>query len=114
MLLTRLKLDYFGKFSGKELELKPGINLIYGENEAGKSTLHAFIKGILFGIERLRGGGEVKEDTYTRYLPWEYPVPMVDRWILRLIIKNTVCKEVSMLMTSHLSYLNLRLGENLS
>ena len=74
MLLTRLKLDYFGKFTNKELELKPGINLIYGENEAGKSTLHAFIKGILFGIERLRGrGARSKEDTYTRYLPWEYP-----------------------------------------
>lgn len=74
MLLTRLKVDYFGKFSGKEIELKPGINLIYGENEAGKSTLHTFIKGMLFGIERLRGrGASTKEDTYTRYLPWEYP-----------------------------------------
>ena len=52
MLITRLKVNYFGKFSDKEIELKPGINLIYGENEAGKSTLHAFIRGMLFGIER--------------------------------------------------------------
>lgn len=74
MLITRLKLDYFGKFSGREIELKPGINIIYGENEAGKSTLHAFIKGMLFGIERLRGRGAAsKEDTYNRYLPWDYP-----------------------------------------
>jgi len=74
MLITRLKLDYFGKFSGKEIELKPGINIIYGENEAGKSTLHAFIKGMLFGIERLRGRGAAsREDLYTRYLPWDYP-----------------------------------------
>lgn len=74
MLLTKLKVDYFGKFTGKEIELKPGINLIYGENEAGKSTLHTFIKGMLFGIERLRGRGAAsKEDTYTRYLPWKYP-----------------------------------------
>ncbi len=74
MLIRRLKLDYFGKFSDKEIELKPGINLIYGENEAGKSTLHTFIKGMLFGIERLRGRGSAsKEDTYTRYLPWDYP-----------------------------------------
>ncbi len=55
MLFTKLRLDYFGKFSGKEIELQPGINLIYGENEAGKSTVHTFIKGMLFGIERLRG-----------------------------------------------------------
>lgn len=74
MLITKLKPDYFGKISGKEILLKPGINLIYGENEAGKSTLHTFIKGMLFGIERLRGRGAAsKEDIYTRYLPWDYP-----------------------------------------
>lgn len=74
VFITRLKLEYFGKFSGREIELKPGINIIYGENEAGKSTVHAFIKGMLFGIERLRGRGAAsKEDIYTRYLPWDYP-----------------------------------------
>lgn len=74
MLIRKLKLDYFGKFSGKEIDLEPGINLIYGENEAGKSTLHSFIKGMLFGIERLRGRGAAsREDIYTRYLPWDYP-----------------------------------------
>ncbi|TAH68463.1 MAG: hypothetical protein EWM47_08090 [Anaerolineaceae bacterium] len=74
MIITRLNVNYFGKFSGKEIELKPGINLIYGENEAGKTTLHTFIKGMLFGIERLRGrGASSKEDTYMRYLPWDYP-----------------------------------------
>ena len=74
MLISRLYVNYFGKFTGKQIELKPGINLIYGENEAGKSTLHTFIKGMLFGIERLRGRGAAsKDDTYTRYLPWDYP-----------------------------------------
>ncbi|WP_276929676.1 ATP-binding protein [Herbinix luporum] len=74
MLLKKLKVDYFGKFSKREINLKPGINIIYGENEAGKSTLHAFIKGMLFGIERLRGRGAAsKEDVYSRYLPWDYP-----------------------------------------
>ena len=74
MLIKKLKLNYFGRFQNHEIELKPGINLIYGENEAGKSTIHTFIKGMLFGIERLRGrGASSKEDTYTRYLPWDYP-----------------------------------------
>ncbi len=74
MLFTKLKLSYFGRFHNKELDLKPGINIIYGDNEAGKSTIHTFIKGMLFGIERLRGrGSSSKEDQYTRYLPWEYP-----------------------------------------
>lgn len=74
MLLTKLKLNYFGRFQNKEIELKPGINLIYGENEAGKSTIHTFMKGMLFGIERMRGrGASSKEDLYTKFLPWDYP-----------------------------------------
>ena len=74
MIIKRLKLDYFGKFHDKEIELMPGINLLYGENEAGKSTIHTFIRGMLFGIDRLRGRGSgSKEDIYTRYLPWDYP-----------------------------------------
>ncbi len=74
MLITKLKMSYFGRFCEKEIELQPGINLIYGQNEAGKTTLHTFIKGMLFGIERLRGRGAAsKEDVYTRYLPWSYP-----------------------------------------
>lgn len=74
MIFTKLKLNYFGRFQNREIDLKPGINLIYGENEAGKSTLHTFIRGMLFGIERLRGRGSAsKEDLYTRYLPWDYP-----------------------------------------
>jgi DNA repair exonuclease SbcCD ATPase subunit len=74
MLLKKLKLNYFGRFNNREIELKPGINLIYGENETGKSTIHTFIKGMLFGIERMRGRGSAsKEDIYTRYLPWNYP-----------------------------------------
>lgn len=69
-----MNLKFFGQFTNRELELKPGLNLIYGENEAGKSTIHTFIKGMLFGIERLRGRGAAsKEDVYRRYLPWDYP-----------------------------------------
>ena len=74
MIITRLGIDYFGKFNNKEIKLQEGINLIYGENEAGKSTIHTFIKGMLFGIDPLRGrAAKTSKDTYNRYLPWEYP-----------------------------------------
>lgn len=74
MFFKKLVLQNFGRFHNKEIELKPGLNLIYGENEAGKSTIHAFIKGMLFGIERSRGRGVAgKDDVYTRYLPWNNP-----------------------------------------
>lgn len=70
MILKELRLSHFGKFSEREVSLKPGLNIIYGKNEAGKSTMHSFIRGMLFGIERQRGRA-TKEDMYTRYLPWK-------------------------------------------
>ena len=42
----------FGKFNHKMVTLEPGLNIVYGENEAGKTTLHTFIRGMLFGIEK--------------------------------------------------------------
>lgn len=69
MVLKKLYLDNFGKFHGKEIDLQPGINLVYGENETGKSTIHSFIQGMIFGLERLRGRGAGK-DEYSKYQPW--------------------------------------------
>ncbi len=52
-----LKVNGFGHFSDYALELKPGLNLLYGRNEAGKSTLLAFLRTMLFGFEK-RGRSE--------------------------------------------------------
>lgn len=57
MYLNKLLLKDFGKFNNKEIELKPGVNLIYGENEAGKTTIKEFIVGMLYGIDKSRGLG---------------------------------------------------------
>ena len=55
MKITELILKNFGKFTNKQILLSDGINIIYGENESGKTTLHTFLKGMLFGMERKRG-----------------------------------------------------------
>ena len=52
MKITELILKNFGKFTNKQILLTDGINIIYGENESGKTTLHTFLKGMLFGMER--------------------------------------------------------------
>lgn len=70
MILKELRLSHFGKFQEKEVSLKPGLNIVYGKNEAGKSTMHSFVRGMLFGIERQRGRAS-KDDVYTKYLPWK-------------------------------------------
>lgn len=72
MQIRELILKNYGKFHNRQIELEDGINLIYGENESGKSTIHTFIKGMLFGMERGRGRAAVN-DTYSTYEPWENP-----------------------------------------
>ena len=70
MRLLELHIDGFGKFHDRTISFNDGINIIYGKNEAGKSTLHTFIRGMIFGIERGRGRA-AKNDLYTKYEPWE-------------------------------------------
>ena len=70
MRLLELHIDGFGKFHDRTISFNDGNNIIYGKNEAGKSTLHTFIRGMLFGIERGRGRA-AKNDLYTKYEPWE-------------------------------------------
>ena len=72
MKILGLLLRNFGKFQNQKLRFESGINIIYGENESGKSTIHTFIKGMLFGIGRGRGRASVY-DTYSIYEPWENP-----------------------------------------
>ena len=72
MIIKDLQLTNFGKFNHKSMSLEPGLNIIYGENEAGKTTFHTFIRGMLFGIEKQRGKASSK-DTYSKYEPWDNP-----------------------------------------
>lgn len=72
MKIRELYLKNFGKFEEKRILLKDGINLFYGENESGKTTIHTFIKSMLFGLERGRGRASI-HDTFSIYEPWKNP-----------------------------------------
>lgn len=51
MQIRKIIIDGFGCFADKRITgLKAGINVIYGENESGKTTLLEFIRRILFGF----------------------------------------------------------------
>lgn len=51
MRLKKIKIVNFGKFSNQTFDLADkNIDIFFGENEAGKSTLVAFIKQVLFGF----------------------------------------------------------------
>lgn len=72
MIIRELYLKNFGKFSDCRFLLKDGVQVFYGENEYGKSTIYAFIKAMLFGLERGRGRA-AQSDEFSRYEPWENP-----------------------------------------
>jgi uncharacterized protein YhaN len=51
--ITGLSVDGFGVFCAHEIrDLPPGLTVLYGPNEAGKTTLLAFLRGVLFGFPR--------------------------------------------------------------
>ena len=54
--LKRMKITSFGAFANKVAgPFTPHLNVVFGENEAGKSTLASFAGGVLFGWEEARG-----------------------------------------------------------
>lgn len=72
MKIQELELKNFGKFKEKKLFLDEGIYLVYGKNESGKTTIHTFIKSMLFGMERGRGRAAA-HDVFSKYEPWDNP-----------------------------------------
>ena len=49
MVIRELYVKNFGKLSEKHFYFRDGVQVISGENEFGKTTLHAFVKAMLFG-----------------------------------------------------------------
>lgn len=61
----------YGKFVEKNISFNKGINLIYGSNEAGKSTIYRFIEAMLYGQYKRSNKNLVKDkDLYDRDKPW--------------------------------------------
>ena len=56
-----------GKFHDYHTELSEGIQVIYGNNETGKTTLRQFMFHMLFGLEKSRGTAARKDDLYQIY-----------------------------------------------
>lgn len=72
MQIKEAKIFNFGKLQNVNFRFSEGINVVYGENEQGKTTLHAFLMGMLFGMEKGRGRA-ASGDLYTKYEPWHAP-----------------------------------------
>ena len=69
MRIRRLKINAYGKLKDKEIELDDHINVIHGQNEAGKSTILNFIINILYGISKNKNGKAYSD--FEKYKPWD-------------------------------------------
>lgn len=68
MKINYLKINGFGKIKNKEIKLEKNINLIYGKNESGKSTILKFIYCMLYGASKNKNGKMFSD--LDRYRPW--------------------------------------------
>ena len=69
MKINSLKINGFGKIKDKELYLGDGINVIFGKNEAGKSSILKFITSMLYGASKNKNGREISD--FDRFKPWK-------------------------------------------
>ena len=68
MKIKNIKINNYGNLENKEINLKNKINIIYGQNESGKSTLLSYIKNSLYGISKNKNGRDISD--YEKYKPW--------------------------------------------
>ena len=62
----------FGPFHDETLSLAPGLNVVYGPNEAGKSTWHAALYAGLCGMRRGKGAASTQDRRFRdRHRPWD-------------------------------------------
>ena len=72
MRIKSVNAHAFGKFSDEQLQLAPGMNVIHGPNEAGKSTWHAALYLGLCGIRQGKGARRKDDqDLEERHRPWD-------------------------------------------
>lgn len=70
MKIDRLEIRGFGRFQNETFTPGSGMNVIYGCNEAGKTTLLSFIRAMLFGLKSGKRGRDGSASLARRYRPW--------------------------------------------
>ena len=64
MKIKKVRIDGFGKWHDQDFDFTANPQIIYGPNEAGKTTLMAFLVSILFGFADGRG-----KNRFAQYIP---------------------------------------------
>lgn len=67
MTIHEIKIYGFGKHCNLNLSFSEGVNIIFGGNESGKSTIAAFIRAMLYGVS----GRGVQNNERKKFQPWD-------------------------------------------
>lgn len=68
MKIKNIIVNSFGKLNKKEINLDDGINILYGKNESGKSTLLEFIVDMFYNISREKAKKAIPDSE--KFKPW--------------------------------------------
>lgn len=68
MIITKIAINNFGKLKNFTLTPGEGLNVIYGPNEQGKSTVMAFVRMIFYGATT---GSDIHKNPRKKYRPWD-------------------------------------------
>ena len=68
MIIKSVNINSFGGIKNKKINFSNGLNIVYGENEAGKSTIQSFIKIWLYGFSSYKGK-DYKLNERIKYTP---------------------------------------------
>ncbi|HOJ88850.1 MAG TPA: AAA family ATPase [Pseudothermotoga sp.] len=79
--IKSVKIRGFGKFHNYQATFTDGVNIVFGPNESGKTTLYRFMVSALGGLT---------EDELSRYKPWDF-----DEFGGSLIIEGTAEEEIT-------------------
>ena len=70
MLIERIDIESFGKLKNVHIAINNRINVFYGANESGKSTIAAFIKFMFFGCAGAKNN-KIDDNEKKLYTPWD-------------------------------------------
>lgn len=72
MIIKRIEIDGFGKFSKRTFDFGSGFNLIKGDNEDGKTTLMAFVKLMFYSSgSKTEKAADLFKSLRKKYRPWD-------------------------------------------
>ena len=69
MKIKEIYISSFGGVKDLKISAENGLNVIYGENEKGKTTLMSFIKMMFYGSER--ANAQISKYIRKKYTPWD-------------------------------------------